>query len=65
MRALRFYFCDDQGRIVRAQNLACDDDEAKGLAADFLARFDDRIDMVEVWRARHLLHRVARHDPSG
>ena len=60
MRTYRFYFCTATGHVVRAQNIPCEDDEAKGLAAEFLGQLDRKIKAVEVWEAEHLLCRIER-----
>ena len=61
MRTFRFYFCDVKGDVVRAQNLACDDDETRVLAGELLASLDPVIVSVEVWERTTLLHRAARN----
>jgi hypothetical protein len=61
MRTYRFYFCNATGHIVRAQNIPCENGEAKELATEFLGHLDPKIEAVEVWEAEHHLFRVARH----
>ena len=63
MRTLRFYYCDEQGHIIRAMNRACaDDEEAKALARQILKQ--DIAASVEVWDQTTVLHRVRREDLS-
>jgi len=65
MRTYRFYFCNTTGHIVRAQNIPCEDDEAKGLATELIDHLDSKIDAVEVWEAENLLYRVTRDVASN
>ena len=59
MRTLRFYFCDEQGHIIRAMNRACvDEEEAKALADEILKQ--NIAASVEVWDQTTVLHRVCR-----
>ena len=65
MATFRFYACDDQGRIVSGANKDCPDETAaKKLARQLLVESNDKVQAIEVWDMKLILHRLRRSDLS-